>query len=168
MMAANSSIPAVTTDVLSKLERHVDGRPVLYGTRFARQDNEQGRTTTSVRLANEIPNEGWLIVTPAGLHLFKKTVLGGPGKELATLTNDVVAGVSVLHARKLTRTQITITLADQSLATIHVRTVETYPALSPWIRGATGNPTADSGLGERLPAVPDASSFVPDELLGLL
>lgn len=163
-MAANSSIPTITTDVLAKLEQHVEGRPVLYGTKFVRPE-EKAKATSHV-VASAVPNDGWLIVTPAGLHLFKKTVLGGVGKELTTLTNEAVAGVSVAHGKKSSQTTITIMMVDNSSATLSVRTNETYPALSPWIRGAANAPSGDGGLGSRLPSVPDAPAFDPNELLG--
>jgi len=177
-MATNSSIPAITTDVLKKLEQHVDGRPVLYATKFVRPEEKiRGASTVAVArfavnsalkaasraLSSGVPTDGWLIVTPAGLHIFKKAIMGGPGKHLGTLTNDVIAGVSVAHGKKATQTQITITMVDQSFATVWVRTAETYPALSPWIRGASARP--DGGLGERLPAVPEAPAFDANELL---
>lgn len=163
-MAANSSIPTITTEVLAKLEQHVEGRPVVYGTKFVRPEDKSKAASQVV--ASAVPSDGWLIVTPAGLHLFKKTVLGGVGKELSILTNEEVAGVSVAHGKKSSQTKITVMMVDHSSATLVVRTNETYPALSPWIRGASNAPSGDGGLGSRLPAVPDAPSFDPNELLG--
>jgi len=180
-MATNGPIPEVTTNYLAKLEEHVEGRLVLYATKFVRPEEKlRGTSTVAVTrfaidaafksasraISSGIPTDGWLIVTPAGLHIFKKAIMGGPGKEVGTLTNDVIAGVSVAHGKKITRTQITITMIDQSFATIWVRTAETYPALSPWIRGATASEAHDSGLGDRMPAVPDEAAFDANELLG--
>lgn len=179
-MAANSSIPTLTLEVLKKLEHHVDGRPVLYATKFVRpEDKLRGTSTVAVAkfaidsalktasraISSGVPTDGWLIATPAGLHIFKKTMLGGIGKELGTLTSEVIAGVSVAHGKKPTQTKITISMVDQSFATVWVRTSETYPALSPWIRGASMSESPGDQLRDRLPAVPDAPLFDPNELL---
>ncbi len=180
-MSTNSSIPASTTDALAKLEQHVDVRPVLYATKFVRPEEKlRGSSTAAVArfaidsafksasraISTGIPTDGWMIVTPAGLHIFKKSLMGGVGKAVGTLTNDVIAGVSVAHGKKATQTQITITMIDQSFATVWVRTAETYPALSPWIRGVSSGAPSDGGVAERLAAVPEAPTFDPQELLG--
>lgn len=182
-MATNSSIPPATTDFLKALESHVDGRPVLYATKFVRPEEKlQGASSVALArfavnaafkqasraIASGVPSEGWLIATPVGLHVFKKTTFGAIGKPLGTLPNSVISGVSVAHGKKPTKTQITITMVDQSSAGVWVRTAETYPALSPWIRGASASRSPDQGLSERLPTVPDAPIFDADELLGSL
>ena len=179
-MATNTSVPAVTIEVLAKLEAHVDGRPVLYATKFARPEERlRGTSTVAVArfafdaalksasraIATGIPTDGWLIATPAGIHIFKKTTFGGVGKELGTLTSAAIAGVAVAHGRKSAQTKITITMVDESSATMFVRTAETYPALSPWIRGASIARSADDTLDERLPPVPEAPVFDADHLL---
>jgi hypothetical protein len=172
-MAEHSNIPQACTDELAKMSGKVDGRPVLYATRFARPDGNSKSSSTgavarlamdaamreaSQTIARGIPNDGWLVATPVGIHVFKKSLTGGIGSPLGTLTSDVIAGVSVAHGKKATRTQITITMIDQSFATLSVRTAETYPALSPWIRGQS----SDDNLANRLPEGP---IFDTEELL---
>lgn len=168
-MAFNNSIPRATTDYLAKLEHHVDGRPVLYATRFLRPDGKLKAPTSvavarfavdaalkaaTLAISSGIPSDGWLIATPAGIHIFKKTLSGSVGQALGTLTKDVIATVSVAHGKKATKTQITVTMVDQSFATVWVRTGETYPALSPWIRGASSAASVERGLTDHLPAEP--------------
>lgn len=172
-MAQLSNIPEACMNELAKIEGKVDGRPVLYATRFTRPDGKlKGPSTGAVArlamnatmkaaseaIASGIPTDGWLVATPVGIHMFKKSLTGGIGSPRGILTSDVIAGVSVAHGKKATRTQITITMIDQSFATLSVRTAETYPALSPWIRGQS----ADDSLADRLP---DGPIFDTEELL---
>lgn len=172
-MAQHSNIPQACTDELAKMSGKVDGRTVLYATRFARPDGHSKSASTgavarlamdpsmkasSQTIARAIPSDGWLVATPFGIHLFKKSLTGGIGSPLGTLTGDVIAGVSVAHGKKATRTQITITMIDQSFATLSVRTAQTYPALSPWIRGQS----SEENPADRLP---DGPIFDAEELL---
>ncbi len=176
-MAQHSNIPQACMDALAKISSKVDGRPVLYATRFARPEGKlKGPSTGAVGrlaidattkaagrpIASGIPADGWLVATPVGVHVFKKTLTGGIGASLGTLTGSVIAGVSVAHGKKATRTQITITMADQSFATLWAKTEETYPALSPWIRGQSA--PSDS-LADHLSQAPDAPLFDTEELL---
>lgn len=178
-MAFNSSIPEATTAYLGKLAEHVEGRHVLYATKFLRPEGKIKGTSTgalarfaieaalkasSQALASGIPNDGWLIATPSGIHIFKKSLTGAVGAPLGTLTSNVIESVSVAHGKKASKTKITINLVDYSSATVLVRTGETYPALSPWIRGAG---STDDSLADRLPSSPDALSFDTEALLRL-
>ncbi len=175
-----SPVPQTCIDYLQKLSSHVEGRPVLYATKFHRPEGKlKGTSTVAVAkfaanaalkaasraIASGIPGDGWLIATPAGIAVFKKSLIGGVGKHLGTLTADAIAGVSVAHGKKATRTQITITMADQSYATVWVKTAETYPALSPWIRGQSA---AQADAQSPLKAAPGTVLFDPDQLLNSL
>ena len=172
-MPQHSNIPQACTDELAKISGKVDGRQVLYATRFTRPDGKlKGPSTGAVArlamdatmkaasqaIASGLPADGWLVATPIGIHVFKKGLTGGIGSELGVLGSDVIVGVSVAHGKKATRTQITITMKDQSFATLSVRTAETYPALSPWIRGQS----SEDSLANRLP---DGPIFDTEELL---
>lgn len=180
-MDSTAPIPRACADRLNKLTDHVSGEQVLYATRFMRPEGKlKGASTVAVArfavdaalkaasraIASGIPGEGWLIATPTGIWIFKKSLTGGVGSHLGTLTAEAIAGVSVAHGKKATKTQITITMVDQSFATLWVKTAETYPALSPWIRGQAV--TAPTGLDAALPPVPNAPLFDPDELLNSL
>ncbi len=179
-MESTSPLPQTCTDQLLKLSSHVDGQQVLYATKFNRPDGKlKGPSTVAVArfaanaalkaasraIASGIPGDGWLIATPTGIAIFKKSLIGGVGSHLGTLTADAIAGVSVAHGKKATRTQITITMVDQSFATVWVKTAETYPALSPWIRGQS---EAQADAMSPLNVPPGTPLFDPDQLLNSL
>ena len=173
-MPSTAPIPHVCTDRLNKLSEHVQGQPVLYATKFVRPEEKlKGGSTAAVArfaanaalkaaskaLSSGIPTDGWLIATHGGIWIFKKSLTGGVGAHLGTLTPETIASVSVAHGKKMTQTTITVTMVDQSAATVWVKTTETYPALSPWIRGQMAAPTPVPG------AVSDGPLFDPNELL---
>lgn len=177
-MPSNAPIPQACTDRLNKLGKHVDGDQVLYATRFSRPDEKiKGTSTVAVArfaanaalkaaskaLSSGIPTEGWLIATHGGVWIFKKNLTGGVGNHLGTLTPETIAGISVAHGKKPTTSTITITMVDQSAATLWVKTAETYPALSPWIRGQMAAPTPAPGASPS-----SAPLFDPNELLETL
>lgn len=146
----SGSIPQATINFLEGLRGHVGGLPALYATKFIRSDeqadaeaNARARTAfdaalnTSHDVASAVPADGWIIATPRGIHLFRKSFTGGVGTEIGLLAGDVIASVSAEHGRKGSRSHIDIEMVDGSAARLQVRTGDTYPALAPWIRGAS-------------------------------
>lgn len=137
--------------LLQKLSAKVDGKQVLYATRFLRPEGKVKGTKTSAlaraafeaslkqvskALASGIPNDGWIVVTEDGLSIFGRTpVTNGVGAHKGTITKQYIQSVAVKHSRKPGKSEIFLILADDSEATLLVKTKETYSALSPWIQG---------------------------------
>lgn len=132
---------------------------MLYATEYNRLDRGlPGVGAITKKLSVGIPSEGWIVVTDVGVAVFSKR-LTGIGAHKGTVPNDVLASVSVQHAKKPGRATIELTFGDGSSASLFAKTKATYEALSPWIQGRLDNAT--SPLGTPAAAAPDA----PDERL---
>ncbi len=145
--------------VLEKASAKLDGAPVLYATEYNRTDSRiPGLGAVTQKLSVGIPNEGWIAVTDQGLAVFTRRITGLGGHK-GTIPNELLASVSVQHAKKPGRATIAMTFGDGSSAELFAKTKDTYEALSPWIQGRLENAT--SPLGTPAGLAPDA----PDERL---
>ena len=137
--------------MLQKASQKVDGQVVRYATRYARPEGrlkspsvgglakatfDASLKAASKAISSGLPNDGWIIVTKAGLGIFGRVpITDGIGSHKGTIPTELIAAVAVAHDKKPGKATITMTFVDQSEAILVTKTRETSLALSLWAKG---------------------------------
>ncbi|MGH1504722.1 MAG: hypothetical protein ACRBI6_14270 [Acidimicrobiales bacterium] len=154
---------AQARQALDKMSRHADGAPVHYATEFARPDNrlrkanagaaakwafDHALKATSVAIGSGIPQDGWLLVTDAGVQVHTRRMIGDRiGTLKGTIPHEMIASISIDHGKKMGRNRVTVIFADDSEVVLLTKTRVTYPALSAWSALLRSDAPADYGDG---------------------